>query len=337
MKKILVTGVAGFIGMHTAKKLLELNHKIIGIDNLNNYYDKNLKLERVKVLRKYKKFFFQKIDIADRKKILNFIKKTNPDIVVNLAAQAGVRYSLAHPEKYITANVVGFLNILDACKMQKVKHLVYASSSSVYGLSKKIDFSEDDNIDHPISIYAATKKSNESMAHVYSYLYNLPTTALRFFTVYGPWGRPDMALFKFTKSILKNKKIDVYNYGNMMRSYTYIDDAVEAVIKIIFKIPKKNPSLKKRKIKPSESLAPFKILNVGSNKKVNLMEYIKAIEKKLNKKSKKNFMPLQMGDIISTSANSLNLKRWINFKPKTTVKEGIDKFVDWYLSYYKHR
>ena len=331
--KYLVTGAAGFIGMHTCIKLLNKNFEVLGIDNLNNYYDVKLKFARLIILRKYKSFKFIKADITDKYLIKKIFKKFSPSHVIHLAAQAGVRYSLTNPEVYINSNLLGFSNILECCKKKKLKHLVFASSSSVYGGNTKFPFSESDNVDHPVSLYAATKKSNELMAHAYSYLFKIPTTCLRFFTVYGPWGRPDMSLFLFTKAIKNNSKIKVFNNGNMFRDFTYIDDIVEAIYKISKKIPKSLKDFKN--IKPDNSFAPFKILNIGSNKPINLKSYIGIIEKILNQKAKKIFLPMQMGDVKYTHANLKNLKKWINFKPKTNLIDGIRIFVKWYNEYYK--
>ena len=335
--KILVTGVAGFIGYHTANKLL-LNKKIklVGIDSINNYYDKKLKLQRVKNLKnKYKKnFYFIKLDICQRSKLFYLFKKHKFDKVINLAAQVGVRYSLKNPDAYFKSNLLGFFNILEACKVFKIKHLLAASSSSVYGANKKIPFSAKDAADHPIQFYAATKRCNEILSHSYSYSYNLPITLLRFFTVYGPWGRPDMALFLFVKNILKNKPINVYNFAKHSRDFTYIDDIVSGVIKALNKKPKKNKNWNPKKPDPSTGIAPFKIINLGSSKKIKLMEYIRIIEKILGKKAIIKFSKLQKGDIEDTLADIKETKKYLNFKPKAKLYSGIKKFVKWYKNYY---
>ena len=325
--KILITGAAGFIGMHLARALLSKRNTILGIDNLNNYYSVKLKRERIKVLNKFKKFRFLKIDLKNKNKLDLCFKNFKPDIVVNLAAQAGVRYSLKYPEKYLSTNIIGFFNIINLSSKYKVKHFVYASSSSVYG-SKNLNKlnSEKDMTDNPLSIYAATKKNNENIAYTKSYLENLPTTGVRFFTVYGPWGRPDMALFKFTRNIIKNKKIEVFNNGNMSRSFTYIDDATKILEKIITKDQKK---IKKKKE------VPFNIINLGSKKTVNLKKFILLIEKNLNKKSKKKYLPLQDGDSVSTKANTKKLLSEVGIEPKITIEKGVYRFINWYKKYYK--
>lgn len=326
---ILVTGCAGFIGFHLAKKLIEKNLLVVGIDDLNKYYDVKLKKDRLKILNKNTKkgkFKFYKADISNIDDIKKVFKKHNIDYVVNLAAQAGVRYSIQNPEAYVKSNLVGFANILENCKNNKVKHLLYASTSSVYGSNTKFPYKEKHRADHPIQFYAATKRSNELMAHSYSHLFKLPTTGLRFFTVYGPWGRPDMALYKFTKNIIQNKYIDLYNKGNHSRSFTYIDDIVFAIISLLKKTPK---------IKRNSKKAPFRIINIGNDKSETLMNYVKVIEKKLNKKAKKKLLPLQKGDIKSTVADITLLKNTTKFKPKTSISDGISKFIDWYLMYNK--
>jgi len=332
--KILVTGVAGFIGMHSAKKLLDDGHEIIGIDNLNDYYDVTLKKDRLKVLESYKHFRFLKLDIKDQKDILELFKKEVPQRVLHLAAQAGVRYSIENPYVYIDSNIQGFLNILEGCRAIKTEHLVFASSSSVYGGNTKIPFSEHDNVDHPISLYAATKKANELMAHAYSHLYQIPTTGLRFFTVYGPWGRPDMALFLFTKAILQDQPIDIFNHGKMIRDFTYVDDIVESLVRIIDKIATPNASFDTKNPDPATSHAPYRIFNIGNNQPTPLADYIEAIESALDKKAIKNLMDMQAGDVKITSADTTELNQWVNFKPNTSIKEGIRRFVDWYKNYY---
>ena len=328
--KILVTGCAGFIGFHLSNFLLKKNF-VVGIDNINDYYSKNLKLSRIKILKKNskKKFNFIKIDISDHSKLSRIFKKYKFDIVINLAAQAGVRYSLIHPEKYVESNLNGFFNILDLSKSYNIKHLLYASTSSVYGkrnLNNKL--SEKDRVDYPIQFYAATKKSNELMAHAYSSLYKIPTTGLRFFTVYGPWGRPDMALFKFTKNILENKKIDIFNKGNHERDFTYVED----VVKIVAQLIKKKPKIKKN-VNLNSSNAPYRIINIGYDKPVGLLKFIKILEDVLGKKSKKNFLSLQKGDVIKTQCDTRELRKIISIKP-TSLEKGISNFVNWYKDYY---
>ncbi len=335
MKKFfLITGSAGFIGFHLSKKLLDKGFDVVGVDNINSYYDKGLKLNRLKLLKKYKNFIFLKLDITNKKKLTSVFKKYNFFKVFNLAAQAGVRYSLKKPEEYIKSNLLGFYNILQLCKDFSVKHLIYASSSSVYGASKKLPFSEKDHCSHPIQLYAATKLSNELMAHSYSSLFNIPTTGIRFFTVYGPWGRPDQALFIFTKKIIEGQKIPVFNFGNHSRDFTYIDDIVEGILKVSSKIPKKNNNWDPKKPLPGSSKFPYKIFNIASNKKVKLMDYIKLIEKYLSKKAKIKKLPLQKGDVINVSSNINKISNTFNYKPKTNVKIGVKNFIDWYLKYY---
>lgn len=331
--KILITGTAGFIGSTLAKKLLQQNHSIIGIDNLNDYYSVSLKESRLNLLEN-PDFVFYKTDLEDNRVISDIFEKEQPDVVVNLAAQAGVRYSIENPRAYIDSNIVGFMNILEASRHNEVKHLIYASSSSVYGANTSLPFSVHDNIDHPLSLYAATKKANELMAHTYSSLYDIPTTGLRFFTVYGPWGRPDMALFMFTKNILEGKAINVFNNGEMMRDFTYVDDIVEAITRLVEKPAQPNPEWTGENPDPGTSYAPYKIYNIGNNSPVRLMDFIEAIEEKTGKKAIKNFMPLQAGDVPATYANVEDLYRDIDFQPKTNIKDGVGKFVDWYVSYY---
>lgn len=332
-KKILITGIAGFIGANLAKRLLESGYNIVGIDNLNDYYDIQLKKDRLSILldENVKNY---NCNLEDKKAIDEIFDKELPDIVVNLAAQAGVRYSLENPYAYIESNVNGFLSILEGCRNYDIENLIYASSSSVYGANTSKPFSTTDNIDHPLSLYAATKKSNELMAHTYSHLYNLPTTGLRFFTVYGPWGRPDMALFKFTKAIINNESIDVYNHGNMMRDFTFVDDIVEAITRLVEKPAKPNSGWSGANPDPSSSYAPYKIYNIGNNSPVRLMEFVEAIEKKIGKTAKKNFMDLQPGDVPETYANVDSLFEDIDFKPETSIQSGVNKFVDWYVDYY---
>ena len=328
MMKIIITGSAGFIGMHCCIKYLNSNFFVLGIDNLNNYYDRKLKLKRLQLLKKNKKFQFKKIDISDFKKLKNIFKKFKPDFVIHLAAQAGVRHSIIHPEDYTKSNLQGFANILECSKLVKIKHLIFASSSSVYGDIKKYPLSENQKLNSPISYYAATKLSNELMAHSYSYIHNLPATGLRFFTVYGPWGRPDMGLFLFTDEIKKNKKIKLFNSGNMVRDFTYIDDIVDSIFKLTKKIPKK---LNKNKSKK----APFRVLNIGSNNPVNIKEYIKIIEGYLKKKGKKINYPMQKGDVKYTHADLKKLKKIIPFKKSSTkLHIGIKNFISWHNKYY---
>ena len=331
--KILITGSSGFIGFHLSKLLLENNHKVHGFDSMNSYYDVKLKNSRLKILRKYKKFTFSKGQLENRKKLDSIFKKFKPNIVIHLAAQAGVRYSIDKPRVYLDSNVTGTFNIIEASHRVKVKHLMMASSSSVYGANESIPFKETDKTETQLSIYAATKKANESMAHSYSNIWKIPITMLRFFTVYGPWGRPDMALFKFTKGILNNKKIDIYNYGKMYRDFTYIDDVVNGIKLLI----NKSPNIKQRKKFKNDSLspvAPFRILNIGNTKKVYLLNFIKQIELELGKKAKRNYMPLQKGDVKETLSNTNLLKKITGYNPKTNYKSGVKKFITWYKEYY---
>lgn len=334
--KILITGTAGFIGSHLSKKLIAQGYNVVGIDNINNYYDVTIKEDRLKSIGT-ENFKFYKINIEDYNSLNEIFVEEVPEVVINLAAQAGVRYSLENPRAYIDSNIVGFTNILECSRHHNVQHLIYASSSSVYGANTSKPFSTSDNIDHPLSLYAATKKSNELMAHTYSHLYNLPTTGLRFFTVYGPWGRPDMALFKFTKAIVNDEEIDVYNHGNMMRDFTYVDDIVEAISRLVKKPASPNKDWSGANPDPGSSYAPYKVYNIGNNSPVRLMEFVEAIENKLGKEAKKNYMDLQPGDVPETYANVDNLFRDIDFKPETTIQEGVNKFVDWYLEYYDQK
>ena len=333
-EKILITGAAGFIGFHLAKKLLDQSYEILGIDNLNDYYDPKLKLSRLEILNKYEHFTFQKIDLKERELVEAVFKEYQPDYAINLAAQAGVRYSIENPHAYVDSNLMGFINILEACRNHPVKHLLYASSSSVYGGNKVVPFSTEHQVDHPVSLYAATKKSNELMAHTYSHLYNIPTTGLRFFTVYGPWGRPDMAYFSFTKKILAGESINVFNHGKMERDFTYIDDIVEGLEKLIHQPPAGNPHWDEEKDPLSESFAPYKIYNIGNNQPVALETFISTLEDKLGKKAAKNYMEMQPGDVVRTYADVEDLEKDINFKPCTTISEGLEKFVQWYKEYY---
>lgn len=334
MVKILVTGTAGFIGSHLAKRLLDEKHEVIGIDNLNDYYDVQLKRDRLKVLLNNSLKNYE-VNLADKEKVAEVFRQEKPDIVINLAAQAGVRYSLENPHVYIDSNINGFVNILEGCRHNGVKHLIYASSSSVYGANTLKPFSTSVNIDHPLSLYAATKKSNELMAHTYSHLFKIPTTGLRFFTVYGPWGRPDMALFKFTEAIVKEEAIDVYNHGKMMRDFTYVDDIVEAISRLVELPAEPNPDWTGNWPDPSSSSAPYKIYNIGNNSPVKLMDFIEAIEEKLGKEAKKNYLGLQAGDVPETYADVDDLYKNINFKPATDIKTGVSHFADWYLKYYE--
>ena len=333
-KKVLVTGAAGFIGFHLCNRLFELNHEVVGIDNLNDYYDVNLKLERLKQLNGHKNFKFVKIDIKEREPIAQIFSDEGFDAVVNLAAQAGVRYSIINPHAYVDSNIVGFVNLLEGCRHTQVKHFVFASSSSVYGANTKMPFSVHHNVDHPVSLYAATKKANELMAHAYASLYHLPCTGLRFFTVYGPWGRPDMALFLFTKSILEGNPIDVFNFGKMQRDFTYIDDIIEGVVRIIERIPQPNPDWTGNNPDSATSYAPYKLYNIGNNNPVELMRFIEVLEDCLGKKADKNLLPLQQGDVPATYAGVDDLIKDVGFKPATSIEEGISEFVKWYKQYY---
>jgi len=334
-KTVLVTGAAGFIGFHLTQKLVSQGYEVVGIDNLNDYYDPRLKHSRLDILKSLKGFTFRELDLGNKTGIDNLFREYSPPYVVNLAAQAGVRYSIINPYAYLESNLHGFLNILEACRHFKTKHLVYASSSSVYGANKKMPFSIHDNVDHPLSLYAASKKSNELMAHTYSSLYNLPTTGLRFFTVYGPYGRPDMALFIFTKAIVEGRPIDVFNNGKMRRDFTYVDDIVESISRLIPKIAQPNPAWTGMKPDPATSFAPYRVFNIGNNSPVQLLEFIEAIEKKLGKTAVKNLLPLQDGDVPETYADVDDLMREVDFKPATRIEDGIGKFIDWYLEYYK--
>ena len=331
--KIIVTGSSGFIGFHVSKKLLESGKKVHGVDSMNNYYDVNLKKARLSILKKYKNFSFSKTKIENKKNLDKAFKKFKPVVVIHLAAQAGVRYSIEKPRVYLDSNITGTYNVIEISKKLNVKHLIMASSSSVYGANKKIPFKEIDKTETQMSIYAATKKSNESMAHAYSNIWKVPITMVRFFTVYGPWGRPDMALFKFTKGILNKKKIDVYNNGKMYRDFTYIDDIVSGINLLIKKVPN-TKQLGKYKNDSLSPIAPFRILNIGNTKKVYLLDFIKEIEKVLGKKAKRNYMPLQKGDVKQTLSNTNLLKKITRYNPKTNFKTGIRKFLDWYLNYY---
>jgi UDP-glucuronate 4-epimerase len=333
-KTILITGAAGFIGFHLSNRLMSDGYKVIGIDNLNDYYDVQLKKSRLDFLTTRQNFEFYKISLEDRSAIESLFSEHTFDTVINLAAQAGVRYSLTNPHAYIDANVVGFTNVLEACRHNKIGHLIYASSSSVYGANTNMPFSVHDNVDHPVSLYAATKKMNELMAHTYSHLFNIPTTGLRFFTVYGPWGRPDMALFLFTKAILAGEPIKVFNDGNMKRDFTYVDDIVESISRLVRKKPEPNQAWDGNNPDPGTSYAPYRIYNIGNNSPVRLMDFITAIEKKLGKSAIKELLPLQDGDVPATYANVDDLTSDINFKPNTSIELGVSKFIDWYTGYY---
>ena len=348
--KILVTGSAGFIGYHLVKKFVHANHQIIGLDVINDYYDlrvkygrldncgihiQNIKHNVIVQSTKFNNYKFIKLDLSDQKHIYRLFENEQFDIVVNLAAQAGVRYSITNPDAYLQSNIIGFYNILEACRQNRIKHLVYASSSSVYGWNEKMPFSTSDNVDHPISLYAASKKSNELLAHSYSALFNIPTTGLRFFTVYGPWGRPDMALFLFAKNIIEGKPIEVYNNGNMMRDFTYVDDIVEGINRVVDNEPKGNKKWDGMKPDPGSSKAPYKIYNIGNNSPIRLLDFIKAIEKAIGKEAIKNMLPLQPGDVPASHADVADLVEDMGYEPRTPIQEGIDKFIDWYLEFYK--
>ena len=332
--KYLVTGTAGFIGFHIVQQLCEQGHDVIGIDNLNDYYDVNLKLARLTELKKYSTFTFIKLDLADRERISQLFAIEQFSRVIHLAAQAGVRYSIDNPMSYADSNLIGHLTILEGCRQNNVEHLVYASSSSVYGLNNKTPFATYDSVDHPISLYAATKKSNELMSHTYSHLYGIPTTGLRFFTVYGPWGRPDMALFKFTKAILNGESIDVYNNGDMRRDFTYIDDIVEGIIRIQDIIPQKNDTWKVESGSAADSSAPYKIFNIGNGDPVKLLDFIESLENSLGIKANKNLLPMQPGDVYQTYADVEDLFKTTKYKPSMTVDKGVDQFVSWYRKFY---
>ncbi len=331
---VLVTGVAGFIGHHLALRLLARGDSVVGIDNLNDYYDVQLKENRLKRFPADANFTFLKLDITDRAAVQALFEKQKFDAVVNLAAQAGVRYSITHPHAYIDANIVGFINLIEGARHSQVKHFVFASSSSVYGANTRLPLSEDDNVDHPLSLYAATKKANELMAHSYANLFQLPCTGLRFFTVYGPWGRPDMALFKFTKAILADEPIQVFNHGNMIRDFTYIDDIVEGVMRVVDATAKPDPTWSGDQPNPAISYAPYRIFNIGNNNPIQLMRYINALEDCLGKKAKMDMLPMQPGDVPATAADVSRLQAAVDFRPKTEVETGIAKFVDWYRNYY---
>lgn len=335
--KILVTGTAGFIGFHIAKRLLDSGLQIIGLDNVNDYYDVDLKRSRLKILQDYNQFTFYEIHLEDQPSVEHLFKKEVPQKVIHLAAQAGVRYSIEHPDVYIKSNIVGTFHIIEGCRHNQVEHLVYASTSSAYGLNTKYPFSVHDNVSHPVSLYGATKIANELMAHSYSHLYRLPTTGLRFFTVYGPWGRPDMALFLFTKAILKSEPINLYNQGNMERDFTYIDDIIEAMGRIIKKIPEPDTKWTGNAPNPASSSAPYWLYNIGSNNPIQLMDYVREIESNLGIKAKLNMMPMQKGDFYKSHADVNDLIRDFDYTPKWNIKDGIKKFIKWYLDYYNVR
>jgi UDP-glucuronate 4-epimerase len=332
--KVLVTGAAGFIGMSCAIRFLERGDNVVGLDNLNDYYDPKLKSARLKQLKKYSNFSFHGVDINEKLSVDNIFEETSPEAVLNLAAQVGVRYSLENPSSYVSTNLMGFVNILEACRQWNVQHLVYASSSSVYGINSGVPFSEHENISHPLSIYAATKKANELMAHTYSHLYNLPTTGLRFFTVYGPWGRPDMAPHLFVDAIIQKRPINIYNNGNMARDFSYVDDIVEGIIRVIDKPATPDDSFNSTFPDPAISSAPYRIFNIGNGRETPLMDFIVALEDALGMKAQKNFMEMQPGDMKMTVANTEELGKWTDFRPNTTVVDGVKKFVTWYIDYY---
>lgn len=335
MSKYLITGCAGFIGFHLSNRLLLEGCEVVGLDNLNDYYDVTLKNARLAILKTESKFTFIKASLEDTTAINKLFTENSFDAVINLAAQAGVRYSLENPRAYIDANIVGFLNILEACRHNKIGHLIYASSSSVYGANTKVPFSVHHNVDHPLSLYAATKKSNELMAHTYSHLYGMPVTGLRFFTVYGPWGRPDMALFLFTKAITEGKPIKVFNHGKMLRDFTYVDDIVEGIVRLTRKKPLPNPEWTGANPDPGTSSSPYRIYNIGNNQPVELSEFISILEKKLGKEAVKEYLPMQPGDVPRTYADVDDLMRDVGFKPSTSIEDGIGRFVEWYKDYYK--
>ncbi len=334
-KTLLITGVAGFIGFHLARRLLEQGYVVVGIDNLNDYYDVGLKRDRLKILEPFSGFTFFKTDLCDRDGLFDIFKSHHVDVVVNLAAQAGVRYSLINPHAYVNANVAGFVNLLECCRRYSPKHLVFASSSSVYGANTRMPFSVHQNVDHPVSLYAATKKAGELMAHAYSHLYGLPCTGLRFFTVYGPWGRPDMALFLFTRAILNNEPIRVFNQGMMRRDFTYIDDIVEGVVRILGLLPEPEPKWSGDCPDPGTSYAPYRLYNIGNNRPVALTRFIELIEGALGKKADKVLLPLQAGDVPETYADIDDLFRAVGFRPQTPIETGIERFMKWYKSYYR--
>jgi UDP-glucuronate 4-epimerase len=335
MKRVLVTGAAGFIGFHLTQRLLARGFEVVGLDNLNDYYDVRLKLDRLAQLEALQGFRFVKLGLEEREEIATLFGREKFAGVVHLAAQAGVRYSIQNPHAYIDSNIVGFMNILEGCRHNEVGHLVYASSSSVYGANTAMPFSVHQNVDHPVSLYAATKKANELMAHTYSSLYNIPTTGLRFFTVYGPWGRPDMALFLFTKAILEGRPIDVFNYGKMRRDFTFVEDIVEGVVRVLDRVPQGNSAWSGAQPDPGTSYAPYRIYNIGNNSPVELLYFIEVLEAALGKKAQKNLLPIQAGDVPATYADVDDLMADVGFKPATSIEEGIGRFVKWYREYYQ--
>jgi UDP-glucuronate 4-epimerase len=335
--KVLITGVAGFIGMHVAQLLLARGDEVVGIDNLNDYYSPALKRSRLQCLESYSGFHFVQADIVDGRTIEDLFASTKPDRVINLAAQPGVRYSLTNPHAYVQTNLVGFLNILEGCRRNEVEHLVYASSSSVYGANTQMPFAVADNVDHPVSLYAATKKSNELMAHSYSHLYGLPTTGLRYFTVYGPWGRPDMSPWLFTSAILEGRPIDVFNHGRMQRDFTYIDDIAEGTVRVLDQVATPDPGFDRDNPDPATSYAPFRIYNIGNNQSVELMHFIETIEAALGQEAKKNFLPMQDGDVQATYADIEHIKQAVGFQPRTPLTEGIQRWVEWYRAFNRIR
>jgi UDP-glucuronate 4-epimerase len=337
LKNIVVTGAAGFIGYHLSRRLLKDGYTVVGIDNINDYYDVRLKNDRLEQLKQMDRFRFHRTDLADHASLKTIFSDTSVDAVVNLAAQAGVRYSLQNPHAYVNSNIVGFVNLLECCRHNNVKHLVFASSSSVYGANTKMPFSVHHNVDHPVSLYAASKKANELMAHTYSHLFELPCTGLRFFTVYGPWGRPDMALFLFTKAILAGEPIDVFNHGNMQRDFTYIDDIVEGIVRVMQNIPKPNPQWRGDDPDPGTSYTKYRIYNIGNHSPVQLSEFITEIENAIGRKAIKNYMDIQPGDVPATFADVDDLMTDVGFKPSTPLSEGIQKFIDWYQVYYNQQ
>ena len=332
--KVLLTGSAGFIGMHCVERLLARGDAVVGVDNLNDYYEVSLKEARLARIAGHESFSFHRVSVEDRNAMASLFAEEKPDRVIHLAAQAGVRYSLENPHAYIDANLQGFINILEGCRHNNIEHLVYASSSSVYGGNEQMPFSEHHSVDHPVSLYAATKKANELMAHTYSHLYGLPTTGLRFFTVYGPWGRPDMALFMFTRAMLAGDTINVFNSGRMVRDFTYIDDIVEGVIRVLDKVAEPNPDFDPLQPDPQTSAAPFRVFNIGNGNPTPLMDYIGALEAALGITAKKNMMPMQPGDVLATSADTSELFKWVGFAPDTDVRDGVKRFVEWYLAYH---
>jgi UDP-glucuronate 4-epimerase len=335
MANVLLTGAAGFIGFHVAQRLLADGHHVLGLDNLNDYYDPTLKLARLEQLTPHAAFTFERLDISDRAGMAELFRRHRPTWVVHLAAQAGVRYSLQNPHAYVDANLVGFLNVLEGCRHHAVPHLVFASSSSVYGANTRLPFSVHDNVDHPLSLYAATKKANELMAHTYAHLYGLPCTGLRFFTVYGPWGRPDMALFLFARAILEDRPIDVFNEGRMQRDFTYVDDVVEGLVRVLAKPPAPDPTWSGEHPDPGTSRAAYRVYNIGNDRPVELLRFIEVLEQCLGKRARKNLLPMQLGDVPATRADVADLVREVGYRPHTTVEEGVARFVSWYRAYYR--